>query len=451
MNVCSAFGRTAYTLVGMLTARKLALVLTLGLLITLPEYRLAGESKTEAAKTATRFDQLTEQRDYPELERLLPNASLSETDRTYFEGILANRHNELERSIDMLQSLVPKLKTAEPKRAAQALRTLADTFVKSFRYADAEKAFSDLLGSSYAKTLTAEERTSLKDDAGVNRLLTDAPPQKVVMAGSFTLPTHHSPIGTIDTQLTVNGMTSSWVLDTGANFSVVCESVARQMGLKLSDGTAQTQGSTGAENPLHTAIVPEMRIGTATVRNVVVLVLRDQDITIPLPKGKYRIDAILGYPVLSALGQLTFTSDNQFKVDAGGDTSGARLYMQQLNPLLEARIDGRDLLMFFDSGASGTTFTAKFYRAFPEKFMGLQKVRHGIGGAGGVKSVVAYKLPKVRVEIGGQTAVLRDVPLLTELLGTDQDLLYGTFGRDLPSAFSSFTLDFKAMRFRLSK
>jgi predicted aspartyl protease len=303
----------------------------------------------------------------------------------------------------------------------------------------------------FGKTFRGSERKALEDDAATNRLLKDAPPQQVELTGGFTLPTHRSPIGTIDTDLAVNGISKSWILDTGANFSVLTETAARQMGLKLSEGTAQTQGATGAENPLHVALIPEMKIGSAVVRNAVVLVLKDSAIAIPMKDGSYQIEAILGFPVLSALGQLTFTADNHLRVGTGGDSSGAVMYMQQLDPLLQVRISGRELLMFFDTGASSTTFSSRYYLAFRDHFTSQTKIRHRMGGAGGVKSFTAYQEPKVEIRIGDQTATLKDVPVLMEARGTDHDLLYGSLGRDVTQSFKSFTLDFRAMRFRLEK
>lgn len=431
--------------------RKLFVFIFAGMLLSAGSAQVK-DSKTAVAekKTQAHLDSLIRNREYPELELLLRHAVLGEADCAYFEGVLANRRNELEKSISLLQPVIPKLKTTRPDRAAIALRSLADDYVKSFRYADADRAYSELLGG-FAKHLKAVERKSLEDDAKTNHLLMDAPPQTVDFSGTFSLPTHRSPIGTIESDVAVNGVAKSWILDTGANFSVLTESVAKQMGLKLSEQTASTQGSSGAENKLHIAIIPEMNIGTATVHNAVALVLEDEALKIPMPKGEYQIDAILGYPALSGLGQLTFTADNRVVAQAGGDSSGAAIYMQELNPLLQVRTGGRDLLMMFDTGASSTTFTYRYYQAFPGQFAGLSRHPHGVAGAGGAKRVSAYALPSVQLRIGDQAATLKDVAVFAEPIGTDFDLLYGTVGRDLTGMFKSFTLDFKTMRFRVEK
>ncbi len=405
-------------------------------------------SQTAATDSAKRFDSLIEEREYPELERLLPEAKLSDGDREYFEGVLANRQNDLEKSISLLKKAVPTLKEANPKRAAIALRSLADDYTKTFQYAEADRTYAELLGD-FSKRLPAAERQSMKDDGKTVHLVREVPPQTIEMDGTFSIPIHQSELGTIESELGVNGVTRSWILDTGANYSVLTESSAKAMGLKLSQEAAQTQGASGAENPLHIAILPEMKIGTAVVRNVVILVLPDKALLVPMQKGKHQIEAILGYPVLSALGQLTFSKDT-LKVEPGGDNSGAAMYMQELNPLVECRVNGHDMLLFFDTGASITALTARYYNAFPKEFTNVARKKRGIAGAGGIKYVESYVLPKVTIEIGGESAVLKEVPV-NPPMGRDFDLLYGNLGRDVTAEFKSFTFDFKAMRFRLAR
>jgi predicted aspartyl protease len=413
-----------------------------------PSVHLPASGQRTAS--GSNYDSLIQERDYPELERKLPLAHLSESDRDYFEGVLANRKNQLQKSIALLEKVVPQLRQNQPARAAVALRTLAGNYVKTFRYADADHAFSDLL-KNFAKQYDKAERQSLEDDAQTNRLLVNAPAQTVDFSGSTTIPTHHSKVGTIDADFTVAGVTTSWVLDTGANLSVVSESLARKMHLELSKGQARTQGITGAENPLHVALIPEMKVGSATVRNAVVMVLPDSSLNVKFQGGSYQIDAILGYPVLSALGQLTFTKDEHLVIDSKSEDRGAVMYMQELTPLLQAQVDGRDLLFSFDTGAQSTVFTIKYYNAFSKDFRTMSKNKHGISGAGGVKMVDSFTYPIVKLQVGDQTVTLKNIPVFAEALRTDLDLLFGNIGRDLTDNFQSFTLDFKAMRFRLSK
>jgi predicted aspartyl protease len=420
------------------------------LLVAISLFAQVASQSLSPQKAKAKLDAMVEGREYPELRRLLEQVQLSKPDRDFYEGVLANRQNELLKSIALLEPVIPELKRQDPKRAAIAIRTVGDSYLKLFRYADADRTYGELI-ANYLKYIHAADRQSLKDDAGAFHLLKDAPPQTVQESGSFQISTHLSKVGTIDTDLNVNGVTKSWILDTGANLSVLTESAAQQMKLKLSEGTAQTQGSSGAENPLHIAIITEMKVGTAVIRNVAVLVLPDSALRVPLPSGKYQIEAILGFPVLNALGELTFTSGNELKVAAGDDESGAAIYMQQLNPLVESRVNGHDLLLFFDSGASSTALGERYYNRFPGEFASLARVHRRVAGAGGEKVIDTYQLPGVVVQIGNQSATLKNVAVNAVPVGTDFDLLYGNIGRDLTSKFSSFTLDFRAMRFRLGE
>ena len=434
----------------MFNSRYLLLLQLIIFVFAAPAFPQVAKPHATASKTHTELDRLIDQREYPELEHRMTQVKLDAADQAYFEGVLANRKNELQKSISLLEDLPPKLKASSGRRAAAALRALADDYVKTFRYADADRTYSQLLADFIAQ-FPSSERKSLKDDAQTVRLLKGSPPQTIELNGSFTLPTHRSPIGTIESDLTVNGVTKSWILDTGANYSVLTESAARQMHLNLSEGTAKVQGSAGAETPLHIAIIPEFKIGPSTVKNVVALVLPDASLTIPLPKGKHQIEAILGYPVLSAFGQVTWTSDEHVTFSSGGQSSGAPIYMQQLDPLLQVRVHDRDLLMMFDTGADHTSFTARYYDTFQPDFEGLEKKTHMVGGAGGIKKISVYELPSVAIAVGDTTITLKNVAVSTEKLGTDGDLLFGRIGRDLTAEFKSFTFDFKNMRLRLEK
>lgn len=381
-------------------------------------------------------------------------ASLTEMkpspERDYFAGVLANREGRVAESITLLEKVLPQMR-ANPARAAALLHTLADDYVKSFAYDKAIGAYRELL-RDFASHLDDAERQSTRDDYGVVLLLQGAPAQTLTFDGSVDLPIHRNAVlGTLDVDLSVNGVTAAWILDTGANFSTVSASFARRLGLQLSKGEAQTQGVTGAENKLHIAILPELKLGGSTVRNIVLLVLEDSSLNVPSgEKSRYQIQAVLGYPVLQAMQQITFTSDGHVLAGPGSPASsqGARLFMNQLTPLLACRVQDREVLFSFDSGADHSAFSARYYGAFPAQFRGLKKRPYGMGGAGGVRRMDVYYLPDAELGVGTTAVTLRSVPVLPPL-GTDGDKVFGNLGRDLIDSYRSFTIDFRTMRFEL--
>ena len=388
--------------------------------------------------------------EYPQLERSLARFKAS-SDVDYFQGILANREGRVEASAALLKKVVPRIRASHPRRAAIALHALADDYVKLYDYDKAINAYQDLM-QHFAPLLGDAERQSTRDDYHTVALLQGAPPQTVSFDGPIDLPVHRNAVlGTLETTLTVRGVTEPWILDTGANFSTVSASFAHRLGLQLSKNEAQTQGITGAENRLRIAILPELKLGGATVRNVVLLVLDDSSLNVLVgPKSSYQINAILGYPVLRALERITFTSDGHFLAGPGSSSSrdGARLFMAFLTPLLQCKVEGRDVPFSFDTGAGNSTYSVRYLRAFPAQFRGLHKRLYIMGGAGGSRRMQVYYLPHAQLGIGPTVVTLENVPVVPAL-GMNGDRLFGNLGRDVIAPYHSFTIDFANMRFQL--
>ena len=374
-------------------------------------------------------------------------------ERDYFAGVLANRAGRIPESIRLLNSVLPSVRTSRPDRAAVALQALADDYTKSFQYGDAAQADDDLL-THFSSQLEPVELKTTKDDAGLVRILREAPPQTLTWDGPVKLKTERNPLDSVNVALTVNGVQGPWLLDTGANLSVVSKSFAERLGLKFLPGVAQAQGGlTGIENPLRVALLPTLQMGGASLHNVVVMVLDDANLNISLGKQAYQINGIIGYPVFQALGTITFLHDSEFEAgdEARAAGTGARMYMNHLTPIVECKVEGRDLPFSFDTGASSTDLLVRYYQQFHSASKGWKRSKTMSAGAGGVVKRKIYIQPQVKLGIGDKTATLEKVPIYTSGTGTDIADLYGNLGQDLVANFESFTLDFSTMTFSLGK
>ena len=372
-------------------------------------------------------------------------------ERDYFAGVLANRAGRTKDSIRLLNDALPKIRELQAARAAVALEALADDYNKNFRYDDAARTYDDLL-THFAGQLGSKQLQGTKDDAGVMRLLQGAPAQTITWKGPTRLKIEHNVLGSAVTELTVNGIQEKWLLDTGANLSVVSRSFARRLGLKPLPGFGQTMaGITGIENPLQVAVLPMLEMGGATLHNVVVLVLDDSNLKIEIGKQVYQINAIVGYPVFQALGAISFQRDGWFEA---GDAirhsaTSTRMYMKLLMPVIECEVEGKDLPFSFDTGASGTNLSIRYFERFRKEAGSWKKGEIKSYGAGGVKRRAIYLQPKLDLTVGDRTATLKHVPIFTTKMGSDIDELYGNLGQDMVSAFDNFTLDFSKMTFSL--
>jgi hypothetical protein len=243
---------------------------------------------------------LVRKKQYIEFARQLEGAQgLSPSDRTLFEGILANRRNQVSESIRLLEPLAHTLTDGPVDRAELALCSLADDYAKSFRYGDAADTYS----------LLSRLHGYKEDDSGCQAgleaerwgLLRQSPAQSTTVTGPFTLDENRTAAGLLEVVVRAPNFSDHWILDTGANLSALTRTVAQQLGLTLSAATSTAQGSGGIFVRVHTAVVPEIQIGRATIRNLPVLVFDDNDLSFPqLP---YQIHGSIGFPVLESLGK----------------------------------------------------------------------------------------------------------------------------------------------------
>jgi predicted aspartyl protease len=371
--------------------------------------------------------------------------------RDFFDGVLAAREGRDDEAIQLFTQALPSLRRKEPDRAALALRLLADVYDRQGLYARSRPLYDELTNSDLLNRLTETDRQGARDDAELSRVLADSPAQTIMWNGPVHLITSRTnPLGVITTELTVNGVHSEWILDTGANESVISRSLASQLHLRILPGVAHTSGGvTGIENELHVALLPSLPLGGATAHNVVLLVLDDANLTIPNGSGRsYRIAGIIGFPVLRALGRITFYHDDTFDatIDGGGPSAGSPLELRLLNPVTEATVEGQLLPFTLDTGASGTNLSVRFFDRFQAEELTWKKVQTKNFNAGGETTSQSYLVPSVAFGVGGRTVTLHQVPVAPAAQHADIDRLYGNVGEDLFQSVQSFTFDFPKMR-----
>lgn len=399
-------------------------------------------------KIATTDDPDTEVKDFrlDEL-KIQIKAMHAGPERDFFAGVLANRTGHTKDSIRLLNNSLPGIRKTQPARTAIALEALADDYTKSFRYRDAARTYDDLL-MNFPGRLDNDP----KDDSAIVHLLKGAPPQTISWQGPVQLKTEHNAIGSLNTELTVNGVKGEWLLDTGASMSVVSKSFAQRLGLNPLPGTAQTgSGITGIQNQLQVALLPAVQMGGATFRNVVVMILDDANLKIEMGDHAYQINAIIGFPVFQALRTITFFHEGQLEAGNAAQHSmtGTRMYLKLLKPIIECAVDGKELPFSFDTGANETYLSLRYYARFRGNSASWSKVEETSVGAGGVLRHASYKQPTLNLTVGNRTATLKNVTIFPAKSGPVIDEFYGNIGQDFVAGFESFTLDFSNMIFSL--
>lgn len=259
--------------------------------------------------------------------------------------------------------------------------------------------------------------------------------------GGATVPTVANPLGSKSANVTVNGVTLPWFMDTGAEISVVTESTAAKLAVRVLPGSSDVGTSTSNRVTGKMGLVDKAMIGGATVENLPVLILPDAMLAL----GKdYTIPAIFGLPAFAALGRVAWLD------------GGTRLALGSEAPLPKGRTvrvywheDGLGIPLAtalgtagaqFDSGADSTALRRPGLALLTKDQLASAAERNAtIGGAGGFVTTKVRVLPQFDYTIDG-------VPLQALKVDVeDNDSSAGRVGSDMIDQLKLLTIDFATM------
>lgn len=255
-------------------------------------------------------------------------------------------------------------------------------------------------------------------------------------------------LGTWDVPVQVHGVDSRFIFDTGANFSAVSESEAQRMGLSIRESHATVAGATERNNPVRVASA-DIRLGSAPIRNVVLLVFADEAMYIaPL---RLQLRGFLGLPAIRALNRVGISQNGTVRIQppefvAVAPKEDPNLFFDSQNLVAEISHGQRWLQMVFDTGA----FSSEFYPSFrdalsPEERSRMKPARKKETGVGG--RIVESKIERLsELELGvlGRRLIMKRANF-APVKEADKRYWDGWMGVD--AIGRGFLLDFRAMRF----
>ena len=308
------------------------------------------------------------------------------------------------------------------------------------------------LCNDYGVTLGGEKRVTACAEA--NKLAPDgedASDEKIAEAfraappirahGGATVPTIANPLGSKSANVTVNGVTLPWFMDTGAEISVVTESTAAKLGVRVLPGSSDVGTSTSNRVTGKMGLIDKAVIGGATIEHLPVLILPDA----MLKLGKdFTIPGILGLPAFAALGRIAWLD------------GGKRLALGTAAPLPRSKTvrvywheDGLGIPITtplgtagaqFDSGADSTALRRPGLALLTKDQLASSAERNAtIGGAGGFVTTKVRVLPQLDYTID-------DVPLQALKVNIEaNDSSAGRVGSDMIAQLKLLTIDFATM------
>ena len=322
-------------------------------------------------------------------------------------------------------------KALASERAALWHRLCSDYGVRGWYEADLRACLAEA---------TVAPKGEADDDIAMARALQGLPPVRAI--GATTVPLIANKLGSRSASIAVNGFVVPWFIDSGAEVSVVSQSVASRIGGRMLSGGVR-DGTTTSSVDGRMGVVDLLHIGKASVENLPVLVLPDEQLTIA---GLPTIPAILGLPALLAFHRVAWL--DHATTLALGDAAplpaadSPRFYWHEEGvgvPISTVRATRGAHL---DSGAN-----ASYLRAPGHALLSRAQERSArthdrrLGGAGGVVQSRQKVLPRLTLKIAGAPVTLHDVSI------AEQDHEGAArIGDDAISQLAELTLDFDHMR-----
>lgn len=334
------------------------------------------------------------------------------------------------------------LNDADPSRRRLAFGLRGEAAFVAGDYASAAEAFGRQVEIETADD-DGESLGSLRQTLAVARLLSETPPQQVIAGEPVRTATTRDMAGLMRAPATIGDQPIDMVIDTGANLSVLSKSAAERFGVRVLEGAAAIGSSTRSDVAARIGVADRMTFAGLTFSNVVFIVLDDDQLSFP---NGYRIDGIVGFPLMYAAGGVTLSADGDLTLAPEQvGTTEADLRISGSDLLVAATVNGLPTSLHLDSGASHTNLTSRFAnRHAPDLTDGARQSRE-TGGAGGVVSGEVVVLSNAQVTVGGQAFDLPGLEIEVSSEGRAPKWP-GTLGQDILGRVDRYSVDLRRMK-----
>jgi len=303
---------------------------------------------------------------------------------------------------------------------------------------------SIILRDKYSRFLDEEEKDDLPDEIALWDALKNEQKQKTEVINGSMVQMKKDIAGLWNIPVIIGDTTLDFVFDTGANVSVLTESTALKLGIKILGSGIKVGTATDIKVDSKAGVCAEMQIGKMKIRNVALLIIPDEALTFgPF----YKITGIIGIPVIKALNEITINKDNLLTVsNTAGSKKYSNLCFEGFTPVIQMIHNSDSLSFIFDSGAMKTMLFKPYFDAYKsdiEKNYELTEIT--LGGAGGNKKVKGYNLKGIVLVSGNLKAVLEKTSLLIENIKIRNSYFFGNLGQDFIMQSNEIIINYGGM------
>ncbi|MBS1563978.1 MAG: retropepsin-like domain-containing protein [Bacteroidetes bacterium] len=393
-------------------------------------------------------DSLLEYRLFFQLREALASGALDRLPmwrKLYFQAFTENFFHQPAMSNKTIGLLLTRYKAdLDPVSTAKLLMKRTDNHIKLYEYRQAYETTQVLL-KKYTTVLDSAETGDLKNSAIIWHGLQQTPAQITMIKADTRIGYRRDLAGLINIPVRFGDSSYDFVFDTGANLSVISESYAQKTRMRILNNAFDVRAITGLQVKARLGISEAFSIGDITVRNAVFIVFPDSALS--FANGAYKINAILGFPVIEQLREIHIRQDKTMFIPANASDTALRNFgLDELLPVLGVGYWKDTLAFSFDTGAQQTFLNKPFYTRYRAMVDSSgQPFTMRFGGAGGSTSAPAFNLQNVSFSIGRQTALLKRVVVKTVSNTPKDTYYYGNMGQDVMRQFGEMVINFRYM------
>jgi len=332
-----------------------------------------------------------------------------------------------------------------PQTMITILRVQADNYVKVSQYKQAADIYKKIIDDY--RDLLGEGIGNWQNVYRMYNALSEVKPLQVHIPHETKIQTKFDKKGLPQVQVRTPKDTVSLIFDTGAGFSLVTESVANRLGIKILVDSFIGGGGIANTEYMKIGFVDTLYLGDILYKNIVFLVCEDEKLTFS-EYLDFSMNGVLGLPEIKALSSIKIHKNGVLEISKNDDKRKSNMMLSGGQQIIVQTNDS--LLFILDTGnVGGTHLSNNYYNKNKENIESIgDTCSQFVGSFGGTKFFPVYELSNFPIKINSNTNILPKIVCHTQptWIGYEYD---GWLGQDIISKYDYMLLDFKNMYFAL--
>lgn len=411
---------------------------------------LLGSAQTVRPKhiqPQQRLEELYQKRDFFKLRSQFNKIkfNLPDDKKLFYQAVIDNAFNRCVASNEKIEQFSKRFRPVTDSVRRILLHLQADNYIKLYQYKQAAHCYDSLM-RSYSASQDSAVRNDLEGSKALWEAIASVPAQQISINYPATVPFQKDKVGLIQVPITREQDTCNLIFDTGANISVITESSARELHMKIYPANIDiASGTTGQIMQSSLAVADTLYLGKILITNAVFLLLPDD--MLYFKQHDYRQQGIIGQPIIAQLEQIVIRQSGTIEiVNDPMKNKWHNLAFDGPMPIVNFTV-GEDRLPFrFDTGTSSSVLYQPFFTRYRNVIISkgtpYALKTNGVGGS--VTTTSAYKLKNFKIDVAGHEVTLPEINVRTTPVGESENY-YGNLGIDLLQGFQSIVINFKEM------